>query len=78
MQKNSILGIIAIVLTLFVIAKLIIGQLCEPVPNNTVVNAVSNALSTPEPAKQITAPDPLSWEPLLRRLAAFVASQCPK
>jgi len=82
MQKKILMIVIGIVLLLFVLAKLLISQFCEPVPKNAVVNSavhfVADAISSPESPQQLPKSDPLSWEPFMRKLASFLASNCPK
>ena len=82
MQNKILIIVIGIVLLLFVLAKLLISQFCESVRKNTVVNAalnaVADAISSPEAPQQLPKSDPLSWEPFLHKLASFLASNCPK
>lgn len=78
MNKSKLIGIIALTLTLFLIARGVASLVCEPTPNNPVVAAVSSVVSAPEPVVSSTKPDPFSWEPVLRSIASFVSKTCPK
>ena len=78
MTKRNFITLIAFVLFIFAIGKIAMQQLCQPTPNNAVVNAVSSALSSPEPKQALTRPDPLSWDPILHRLVTFLSKACAR
>ena len=82
MQKKSIIAIIGILLILFVLFKLLVSQFCDPIPKNVVVdatvNAVADTFSSSDSVQQPAKKDPLSWDPILRKLATLASSACPK
>ena len=76
MNKNNLITLIVFVILIFAIGKIAMNQLCNPTKNNVVVNVISDAISTPSSAQGLAKPDPLSWEPLLQRLVAFLSKAC--
>ena len=76
MNKNNLITLIVFVILIFAIGKIAMNQLCDPTQNNIVVNVISDTISTPSPAQSPAKPDPLSWEPLLQRLVAFLSKAC--
>lgn len=83
MQSKTLKIIIGIVLVLFVFFSILISGLCQlsqnnAAPTNPVVNAVSDALSAPNPIQKSAAQDPFSWEPVLHQLLQFFSKACPR
>jgi hypothetical protein len=76
MNKKAIVTLIAIALMLFVAVKVLFNQLCAPMPNNVVTQAVSNALSVAPSTPTSSKPEPLSWEPVMQQLLAFFSKAC--
>ena len=76
MNKKTIIFLIAAVLMFFVLIKIVVAQLCAPTPNNIVVNAVSNVISTPMTTSAPRQADPLSWEPFLNQMLTFFSKAC--
>ena len=78
MNKQNLMTLIAFVLLIFVIGKIALNQLCAPTPNNSVVSAVSNALSPKTPLQSPAQQDPFSWDPVLQRLVLFLSKACTR
>jgi hypothetical protein len=78
MTRENLISIIVFVILIFAIGKIAMQQLCQPVPNNPVVNAVSSAFSSPEPKPAIPQPDPLSWDLTLHRIVTFLSKACTR
>jgi len=83
MQSKLTKIIISLVLVLFVFFDILISGLCQLSQNNVkdsnqVANAVSDALSAPNPIQKGAAPDPFSWEPVLHQLLQFFSKACPR
>ena len=79
MNKKTIMATIAVVLVIFVTVKTVISALCAPNSNGAVVSAisqVSDAISKPASSQVPVKPDPLSWDPIIHRLASFFAQVC--
>ncbi len=78
MTKQNLISVIAFVVLIFAIGKIAMQQLCQPVSNNSVVNVVSSAFSSPEAKPAIPQPDPLSWDLTLHRLVTFLSKACSR
>jgi len=78
MSRQSLISLIAFAVLIFAIGKIAMQQLCQPNANNAVVNAVSSALSSPEPKPVIPQPDPLSWDLTLHRIVTFLSKACSR
>ena len=78
MNKQSLISIIAFVVLIFAIGKIAMQQLCQPTPNNPVVNAVSSAFSSPKAKPAIPQPDPLSWDLTLHHIVTFLSKACSR
>jgi hypothetical protein len=78
MNSKNIIFMISLVLIAFVFFSVAASMLCQPSQNNAVVAAVSNALSAPQTLTNPPAPDPFSWEPVLRQLISFLSKACPR
>lgn len=83
MQHKMLKIIIGIALICFVFFSILIGGLCRLSQNNSVatnpvVSNVSNTLPAPNPIQENTAPNPLSWEPVLHLLLQFFSKACPR
>ena len=78
MTKQNLIAFIAFVVLVFAIGKIAMQQLCQPAASNPVVNAVSNAFSSPEVKPTIPQPDPLSWDLTLHRLVTFLSKACTR
>lgn len=76
MNKNQLTIFIVFAILIIAIGKIGMGQLCNPTPNNIVVSAISEAISSPSPIQSLAKPDPLSWDPLLHRLIMFLSKAC--
>jgi hypothetical protein len=76
MNKNQLITFIVFAILIIAIGKIAMSQLCNPTPNNIVVSTISEAISTPSPIQNSEKPDPLSWTPLLHRLATFLSKAC--
>jgi hypothetical protein len=76
MQSKSIKITIGLVLIFFVFISIVSSQLCNPEPDNIVVDTVSNALSASKPIHTNASPDPLSWRPALHQLLSFFSKAC--
>jgi hypothetical protein len=75
-NKKIIIYLIAAALMFFVLIKVVVAQLCAPTPNNIVVNAVYDAISTPITTSAPRQVDPLSWEPFLNKMLTFFSKAC--
>ena len=78
MTKQNLISVIAFVVLIFAIGKIAMQQLCQPTPNNPVVNAVSSAFVVPESKSAIPQPDPLSWDLTLHRIVTFLSKACTR
>ena len=78
MTRQNLISIIVFVILIFAIGKIAMQQLCQPAPNNPVVNAVSSAFSSPEPKPAIPQSDPLSWDLTLHRIVTFLSKACTR
>lgn len=78
MNSKNIIFMIGLMLIAFVFFSVAASMLCQPSQNNTMVTAVSNALSTPQSLTNPPVPDPFSWEPVLRQLISFLSKACPR
>jgi hypothetical protein len=78
MQSKSLKITIGLVLIFFVFVSIVFSQLCNPEPNNVVVDTVSNAISASNPIQTNASPDPLSWQPLLQQLFSFFSKACSR
>ncbi len=78
MMRNRIIFIIGFFLIAFVVVSIAFSALCQPSQDNAVVNAVSSALSSPQPLQAPSRPDPFSWEPILHKLVGLFVKACPR
>ena len=78
MTKQNVISIIAFVILIFAIGKIAMQQLCQPTPNNPVINAVSSAFVSSEPKPAILQPDLLSWDLALHRIVTFLSKACTR
>jgi hypothetical protein len=76
MNKNNLITLTVFAILIFAIGKIAMNQLCNPTPNNIVVNAISDVISTPSPLQSPAKQDPFSWGPLLQRLVKFLSRAC--
>ena len=72
------MALLAFALLLFLMVRGVFYLVCEPIPNNPVVAAVSEAVAPSEPLSAASKPDPLSWEPVLRSMVSMISKACPK
>jgi hypothetical protein len=78
MNKKTLTMLISVALVLFVLVKILADQLCTPTSHSAVADAVSSAVSGPSSAQKPNAPDPLSWEPVLRWVFTLVSKACSR
>jgi hypothetical protein len=64
MNRQKFFLIIASVLIAFVFISVLVGQICKPSQNNVATAAIADAVSSPQPVKTTSAPNPLAWEPV--------------
>lgn len=76
MNKNHLTTLIVFAILMIAIGKIAMSQLCNSTPNNIVVSAISEAISTPSTIQSPAKPDPFSWDPLLQRLVTFLSKAC--
>jgi hypothetical protein len=79
MNKKSIITLISIILVVFVLAKLIVAQLCSPTQNNVVGSAatsIAEIVTTPAPSGASAKSDPFSWEPIIHQMRTFFSKAC--
>ncbi|APC05356.1 hypothetical protein AOC10_01830 [Polynucleobacter asymbioticus] len=77
MTRNSLIAIIAFTLIAFILFKGVASLLCDSQQANPVANVISNVIPTPQPVQNPAKQDPLSWDPVLLRLASFFSKACP-
>lgn len=78
MSRTTLIAVLAFALMLFLLARGAFYLVCEPLPNNPVVAAVSDAVAPSKPLSVSSQPDPLSWEPVLRSIVSVISKACPK
>jgi hypothetical protein len=78
MNKKTVIFIIASVLIIFVLMKFIFSQLCAPTQNKPIANIASSVASSAvsDVRTAPSAPEPLSWEPVIQRFVAFLSKAC--
>jgi len=79
MNKKAIIFIVAIALIIFVLIKFIFSQLCAPTQNNPIANVASSVASSAVSdvrAAPPSAPEPLSWEPVIQHFVRFLSKAC--
>ena len=78
MNKKAIIFIIASMLIIFALVKFIFSQLCAPTQNNPITNIASSVASSAvsDIRTAPSAPEPLSWEPVIQRFVAFFSKAC--
>ena len=77
MNRQSILLVIALTLLGFILFQGLASLLCSPNSDNSVARVLSETVVTANPAQNSAKQDPLSWEPVLRRIANVLSKACP-
>jgi len=78
MNRQALMVIIGITLIGFILFKGAASFLCEPTKANSVANVISSVAPSSEPVNINSKPDPLSWTPLLSRMANLFSKACPQ
>jgi hypothetical protein len=76
LKQQKFIFLIASVLITFVLISVIASQICRPSKNNVVTSAITNAVSSPQPLQNTSAPNPLAWEPVFYQLIGFLSKAC--
>jgi hypothetical protein len=81
MNKKTMIFIITLILIIFALIKFIFSQLCEPAKNNPVASIATSVVSSTASgvgSMPPSAPEPLSWEPVIQRLVMFLSKGCAR
>ena len=79
MNKRALIVVIGLMLMIFVLVRVVITQLCTQEPSNKIVSTAVETISTaitPTPHPPASAPEPLSWTPVLNQVLAFFSKAC--
>jgi hypothetical protein len=76
MNKKTIIRVIAVILVFFVLIKILSDELCTPKKHSVVAEVVTSVVSSSQPLQKPVAPDPFSWEPILRKALALFSKAC--
>lgn len=78
MNRNSLLLVIALTLLGFILFQGVASLLCDPKPSNSVAKVLSESIATSKVDQNSANQDPLSWEPVLQRIASYLSKACPR